>query len=251
MKTKTFWAVPLMLVAGLQTMWAQKMVVTMTNNQVVKFDVSDVKDVTFEEADEHEYVDLGLPSGTLWATCNVGANSPEEYGDYFAWGETQPKNDYSWSTYQHCNGSNITLTRYCYQSNYGNNGFTDTLTALLPEDDAANANWGNDWQMPSLDQIAELYNSIYAYAIWTTQNGVYGRGIISRSNGKSIFLPAAGMLNGTSLHQAGSDGYYWSRSLLTTSNSTYAYNLNFYSEHIYWSYGYRNCGFSVRPVRKQ
>ena len=90
--------------------------------------------------DEHAYVDLGLPSGTLWATCNVGADTPEGYGDYFAWGETQPKDVYNWSNYQYCNGSHDQLTKYCNNSSYGYNGFTDNLTTLQPGDDAATAN---------------------------------------------------------------------------------------------------------------
>ena len=107
----------------------------------------------------HEYVDLGLPSGLLWATCNVGATSPEDYGDYFAWGETQPKDTYEWSTYQYCNGSYNTLTKYCSNSSYGYNGFTDNLTTLLPEDDAATANWGGNWRMPTKEEFQELYNN--------------------------------------------------------------------------------------------
>ena len=79
---------------------------------------------------EHEWVDLGLPSGTLWATCNIGANAPEEYGDYFAWGETEPKDCYNWSTYKWCNGDYDRLTKYCTESDYGYNGFTDGKTEL-------------------------------------------------------------------------------------------------------------------------
>ena len=100
----------------------------------------------------HEYVDLGLPSGTLWATCNVGAETPEGYGDYFAWGETELKTTYNLSTYKYTNGSYDQLTKYCSNSSYGYNGFTDTLTVLLPEDDAATANWGDGWCMPTADQ---------------------------------------------------------------------------------------------------
>ena len=91
---------------------------------------------------DHGFVDLGLPSGLLWATCNVGADTPEGHGDYFAWGETTTKTTYNWSTYQYCNGSRLTLTKYCSDSRFGDNGFTDDLTTLLPEDDAATANWG-------------------------------------------------------------------------------------------------------------
>ena len=196
----------------------------------------------------HEWVELGLPSGTLWATCNVGADNPEEYGDYFAWGETQPKDDFNWSTYKYCTGYFDALTKYC--SNFGNNGFKDYLTELLPEDDAATANWGNDWQMPSCDQIAELFDSSYTTTTWTTKDGVNGRLITSNRNGNSIFLPAAGYRYGTSLDDAGSRGYYWSRSLDPNYNS-YAYRLYFNSDGIDIYGNARSLGRSVRPVRKQ
>ena len=198
----------------------------------------------------HEWVDLGLPSGTLWATCNVGANSPEEYGDYFAWGETTPKDEYNLSTYKWCNGSYDTLTKYCTDSSYGNNSFTDDKTELDPEDDAATANWGSGWQMPSLDQIKELYDSKYTTTEWTTQGGVNGRRITSKSNGNSIFLPAAGFRDVTSLDHAGVDGNYLSRSL-RTSHSYDVYGLYFNSSSVD-TYNYRrDIGRSVRPVRVQ
>ena len=165
-------------------------------------------------ANGHEYVDLGLPSGTLWATCNIGATSPEDYGDYFAWGETSGYNSgkttFNWSTYKYCNGSYTTMTKYCTSSSYGT---VDNKTELELSDDAAYVNWGSNWRMPSYDQIAELINSSYTTTTWTTVNGVYGRKITSKSNGNSIFLPAAGVHNETSLRYAGSGGYYWSRTL--------------------------------------
>ena len=198
--------------------------------------------------DEHEYVDLGLPSGTKWATCNVGANSPEEYGDYFAWGETEPKDEYNWSTYKWCNGSYDTMTKYCIDSGYGYNGFTDGLTELLPEDDAATKNWGSDWQMPSNDQIEELLNSSNTTTEWTTQGGVTGRRFTSKSNGNSIFLPAAGGRNDTGLSNVSSDGFCWSRSLYTF-HSLYGGSLYFYSSNIYRGNDFRYYGRSVRPVR--
>ena len=149
----------------------------------------------------HAYVDLGLPSGLLWATCNVGADTPEDYGYYFAWGETQPKSDYSWSTYQYGDGS--TFTKYTG---------SDGLTTLLPEDDAATANWGSGWRMPTQAEWQELLN--YTTHIWTTQNGVTGR-LFTATNGNSLFLPAAGYRGGTSLYSAGTYGDYWSSSLRT------------------------------------
>ncbi len=198
-----------------------------------------------ENKDTHEYVDLGLPSGTLWATCNVGASSPEEYGDYFAWGETKPKSDYTWSTYKYCQGTEPTLTKYCTNSSYGT---VDNKTELEPSDDAATVNWGSEWQMPSDEQFEELINSSYTTKTWTTMNGKYGRKITSKSNGNSIFLPAAGCRGDTSLYNAGSRGYYWSRSL-NTSYSYYAYYLYCYSSDFDTYYYYRDCGQSVRPVR--
>ena len=210
-------------------------------------------DISFRELDQsvggdHACIDLGLPSGTLWATCNVGADNPEDYGDYFAWGETQPKDYYDWSTYQYCMGGSGTLTKYCNNSSYGYNGFTDDLTTLLPEDDAATANWGADWRMPTLVEWEELYNN--TSSIWTTQNGENGR-LFTSSNGNSLFLPAAGC-HEVNLYDVESYGYYWSSSLVTD----YPYNspLNAWILFIHSGYygmnGYgRSHGRSVRPVR--
>ncbi|MBR6032262.1 MAG: hypothetical protein IKP36_09935 [Bacteroidaceae bacterium] len=248
MKVNSIFAALLLLVAGLQTAMAQKMIVTLNDNSKVTYSISQVKEVSFVESDEHEYVDLGLPSGTKWATCNVGANSPEEYGDYFAWGETAPKDYYDWSTYKWCKGSDNTMTKYCANSSYGYNGFTDNLTELQPEDDAATANWGSPWRMPSLDQIKELFNSSYTTTEWTTLNDVYGRKITSKSNGNSIFLPAAGYRWRDELGRAGSYGYYWSSSLYP-SRGGYAYGMYFYSGSWYWGGDYyRRSGRSVRAV---
>ena len=186
---------------------------------------------------EDGYVDLGLPSGLLWATCNVGAEYPEDYGDYFAWGETTPKDYYNWSTYQHYDGSD--LTKYT-----GNDG----LTTLLPEDDAATANWGDGWRMPTKEEWEELKNN--TTMTWTQQNGVYGR-LFTASNGNSLFLPAAGCRSNSSLYVAGSDGFYWSSSLYTGSPYD-AWYLYFGSGGTYVEYFNDNdgrpLGFSVRPV---
>ena len=101
---------------------------------------------------DYDYVDLGLPSGILWATCNVGATVPEDYGDYFAWGETESKTNYGWNTYQYCMGNLSLLTKYCNNSSYGYNGFTDNLTILEPSDDATTVNLGADWRMPTKEE---------------------------------------------------------------------------------------------------
>ena len=254
MKTRGLVAV-LLLLTGFQSALAQKLKLYFSDKQVVEYSVEKVDSMVFTDgagdtAETHEWVDLGLPSGTLWATCNVGASSPEEYGDYFAWGEIKPKNDYSDRTYKYGNGSYYTMTKYCTNRDCGT---VDNKEELEPSDDAATANWGSGWQMPSEEQCDELYNSGYTTTTWTTLNGKYGRKITSKSNGNSIFLPAAGYRDDTSLYYAvyyaGSVGDYWSRSLFT-SDSYYAYDLGFNSSSIYaYYYGYRYYGRSVRPVR--
>lgn len=190
----------------------------------------------------HDYVDLGLPSGTLWATCNVGANTPDGFGDYFAWGEIAPKSVYDWSTYKYCNGSGTTLTKYCNNSSYGNNGFSDTLTVLLPGDDAATVNWGNGWCMPTYDQMAELYQ--YTSNTWITQNGVNGC-LFTANNGNTLFLPAAGRRY-DGLYEVGQVGNYWSSSLRIASG---AWGFFFSSGGCTVSYRGRYLGLSVRAVR--
>jgi hypothetical protein len=105
--------------------------------------------------------DLGLESGTIWATCNVGAANPWDYGDYYAWGETQTKDDYSWETYKYCKGSRVTLTKYCYNADWGNDGFTDALTNLEETDDAATNVLGAGWAIPTTEEWTELANQCY------------------------------------------------------------------------------------------
>ena len=191
-----------------------------------------------------ENVDLGL--SVKWATCNVGASKPEEYGDYFAWGEVAPKETYDWSTYKWCNGSYDTQTKYNTSSSYGT---VDNKTTLDLGDDAARANWGGSWRMPTDAELTELREQ--CTWTWTTQNGVYGYKVTSKKSGytnKSIFLPAAGYRYDRSLGRAGSYGRYWSSSLYTGNPST-AGGLYFSSEYVGWDYGYlRYVGFSVRPV---
>lgn len=205
------------------------------------------------EYGSHAYVDLGLPSGTLWATCNVGANSPEEYGDYFAWGETRPKDNYDWSTYHYSNGGFYDeigefwpyLTKYCNNFSYGYNGFTDNLTTLLPEDDAATVNWGADWRMWSEEERQELWQN--TTRTWTTQNGVNGW-LFTATNGNSLFLPAAGHRSGSSLYNAGSVGSYW-KNMIDTNEPIYVPELYFTHFGFSGAIAHRSCGLSFRPVR--
>ena len=191
----------------------------------------------------YTWVDLGL--SVKWATYNVGATKPEEYGDYFAWGETEPKDYYDWSTYKWCRRKDEKLTKYCTESNYGT---VDNNTVLDSADDAATANWGGSWRMPTKAEQDELHNN--CTWTWTTQNGVNGYKVTSNSNGNSIFLPAAGHRYQSSLYDAGSYGDYWSSSL-KTNNPDGACSLYFNSSNVGGYYYSRNCGQSVRPVCPQ
>ncbi len=226
--------------------------------------LSDIDSLTVETVDDTpdtpvvpdvdpvpEYVDLGLPSGTLWATTNVGAASPADYGDYFAWGEISPKEDYSWSTYKWCNGSDSTLTKYCTDSSYGT---VDSKTVLEAADDAATMNWGSGWRMPTEEEQAELRNSAYCAWTWTTRinskgETVNGFEIKSEFNGNTIFLPAAGYRSETLLSNTLHFGHYWSSSLCSSTSDS-PFLQWFVSTKYDWNHGYRrSCGLSVRPVR--
>ena len=198
-------------------------------------------------ANGHEWVDLGLPSGTKWATTNVGANTPEGYGNYYAWGETTTKSPYNWSNYKWCNGSSSSMTKYCTSSSYGT---VDNKTTLDLSDDAAYVNWGSSWRMPTRAEQDELRNTSYTTWTWTTQNGVKGYKVTSKTNGNSIFLPAAGYRSISGLYYAGSYGYYWSSSL-STDYSDSAYYLFIKSSNVISDFYYRVDCQSVRPVLRQ
>ena len=189
---------------------------------------------------DYAYVDLGLPSGLKWATCNVGANKPEEYGDCYAWGETEPKTTYNWSTYFDTTDGGSTFTKYT----------TDGKTVLDLADDAARANWGGAWRMPTDAEWTELREN--CEWTWTDDyngTGVKGRIVTSNNNGNSIFLPAAGFRYNDDLYSTGIYGYYWSSSLNTDSPNT-AWNVYFLSDNMYRYYYNRYYGQSVRPVLK-
>ena len=208
------------------------------NSNIVE---TDEKNVTSEKG--HKYVDLGLPSGLKWATCNVGATKPEDFGDYFAWGEIEPKTYYSWEMYKYETAS-YKLTKYCNNSCYGKDGFTDNKTVLDPEDDATTVNWGGNWRMPTIEEMDELKEK--CTWTWTTLNGVKGYKVVG-PNGNSIFLPAAGSMHFSGLDFAGSYGYYMSSSL-STDSPNYAYLVCFNLGYVDWGNSNRYLGHSVRPV---
>ena len=190
----------------------------------------------------HDYVDLGLPSGTLWATMNIGATAPEEYGDYFAWGEIEPKESYNWTTYKWCNGSWNSMTKYGVKSSFG---VVDNKTVLDPEDDAATMNWGSEWCMPTKEQQDELRNNCTRE--WTTINGVKGCLLTSNINEATLFLPAAGYIWNSTVSSGGSSGFYWSRNLKTTGGGSHS--LFFSSNSMSITDYSRGYGQSVRAVR--
>ncbi len=196
------------------------------------------------------WVDLGLPSGLLWAECNVGATAPEEYGDYFAWAETEPKEVYNWNTYRYCTvdagGMLSTLTKY---NSFTGLGAVDNLTTLESVDDAATARMDSCARTPTKEEWEELINNTTAE--WTTVNNVHGRKFTA-STGNSIFLPAAGWREEATLIEAGSGGYYWSASADTGDYLVNAWGFGFRSDYQSMGPGAsRNFGMSVRAVRSK
>lgn len=200
-----------------------------------------------EPSTTHEWVDLGLPSGTLWATCNVGAVNPEDYGKYFAWGEIAQKAKYEWRTYLLCEGCDVNLTKYCPSYDFGYDDYEDNLTTLEAADDAATIFWGDEWRMPSASEFKELIdNCTYS---WTFRNGVRGA-LFTGSSGRSIFLPGAGIYSGDVCAQSPYAGFYWS-SRLYDAWPPDAYYLRIESDGPQREYKHRYYGMAVRPVRKQ
>jgi len=171
----------------------------------------------------HEYVDLGLPSGTLWATCNVGANSPEDFGDYFAWGETITKETYNASTYK----------------------YSDNPKTLPESADVATVNWGIGWRMPTMEDMMELHKNCTHE--WTTQNGVNGM-LFTGANGNEVFFPSAGARGNSNLFGVGETGGYWSSSLYAEESDN-AYFLCFYLDTSSGvSHINRGFGQTIRPI---
>ena len=241
---------------------AQTIDVHKKDGTVVSYDATNVEYIGFTAAKSDpdkgnapataEAINLGLPSGTKWANMNVGAEKMEDYGLYFAWGETvgygsdtSDGRSFKWTSYKWYSGSGTTLTKYCTKSSYGT---VDNKTVLDAEDDAVAVNWGGDWRMPTSDEIKELIDNTMSE--WTTVNGVYGMKFTSTVTGytnKYIFFPAAGYRGSTGLYSQGSYGRYWSSSV-DTDFLRGAYNLYFDSSNMNCNGYYRWNGLSVRAV---
>ncbi len=197
----------------------------------------------------YEWIDLGLPSGLKWASCNIGAEQPDAFGNYYAWGEVEPKETYTWVNYKYAKGSSTTLTKYCSRADLGYNGFTDNKTTLESEDDAAHVNLGGNWRTPTKVEFEELNTN----CTWESamQNGVRGALVTSQTNGNSIFLPGTGLYTQNGHLYVDSTGYYLSSvnayEGYSWSNSAYFFGVKNGVQRgiVPWS---RNFGATVRAV---
>ena len=194
----------------------------------------------------HEYVDLGLPSGLKWATCNVGATSPNEFGSYYAWGETAPKDTFTVATYSWNKDTYNNLTKYNTNRHYG---AIDNLKILTADDDAATVNWGVSWRTPTLEEFSELIDGCTWE--WTSNyNGTNYSGQIgtSKVNGNTIFLPAAGERVSTKTDERHIKGYYWTSTLNYNGPHEAAYFTIREVGDPTWATYFRFHGYSVRAV---
>ena len=228
-----------------------------TEEYKIEFFVTEVKDwgenieldATINEKEiisgyenNHAYVNLGL--SVKWATYNVGATTSEDAGDYFAWGEVEPKTTYDWSTYKYCEGSEYAFTKYCDDSSYGKDGFMDNKIVLDPEDDVAHVNWGGSWRMPTNEEFVELIEK--CELVWITLNGVNGYKVIG-PNHNSIFLPTGGNINGDFIYFEEEVGSYWTNSF-AVNTPYFADDVSFYSDCVLRDGNFKNEGQLVRPV---
>lgn len=197
-----------------------------------------------EEVGGHKVVDLGL--SVKWATCNVGANKPTEYGDYFAWGEVKAKKVYDWKNYAYCEGDAKSLNKYCLLPAYGS---TDGAKVLASSDDAATANWGAEWRMPTADEFNELMKKCKVKWMPNYRNsGIPGYKVTAK-NGNFIFLPAAGFYRLQRQEEAGKSGHYATSSLYEKANDN-AYSVIIDAARMEGSFDNRYFGLPVRPVTK-
>lgn len=247
-KTVLFLAIALLSLIAFSGINAQNYIKIYKSDICLTMNVNEVDSIVFSNdgstPDSHRSVDLGLPSGTKWADRNVGSSSPDDYGSYFAWGETETKDVYNWSTYKWCNGTDSVMTKYVTDSSFGQ---VDGLSVLTPENDVATVKWGDKWRMPTQDEMDELLSKC-SWTLITSDKGVTGYKVTG-PNGNSIFLPLCGFKDGGTVAMAEKYGQYWSSTLRPKFNNN-AISLDLVSTNHDWMYHVRSEGSSVRPVMK-
>lgn len=233
------------------TMSQYKLYVNFKDGTNVSYIASTVDNITIQQENSneqpeevHDYVDLGLPSGTLWATMNIGAESPEDMGDHFMWGELEVRTDFSDNEYKWSGRSRYEIKKYCTNEYYGQ---VDNKMVLDLEDDVAHVNWGGYWRMPTRKEYKELLDNNNCTWTWVTKNGVEGYEVTSNKNGNSIFLPTSGYKFSSQWAYQGYYGNYWS-STLDIRDNTGAYYFYFIPSVHAENNNYRTYGHVVRPV---
>lgn len=258
-----------MLATTMLSIAQTKLYVYQTDGSCTEFIAANVDSITISEnweapdndvnANGHEYVDLGLPSGTLWATCNIGASKPEEAGDYFAWAETEAKDNYDLSTYKYSKSGDYSLddlTKYTFPDNniYAdwyfefNKFIGDNKTILEANDDVAKVNFGSDWRMPTREEFEELIKECsWQFSYEYNSPSRVGYTITSLKNGNTIFLPAAGFYDKADLKEHKRNGSYWCGTLsLDKSAEADAFEMS--ASEVKMSNVLRTSGFTIRPV---
>ncbi|MBR0503697.1 MAG: hypothetical protein IJJ77_10690 [Paludibacteraceae bacterium] len=198
------------------------------------------------EIGEHSYVDLGLPSGLKWATCNIGATKPEEYGDYIAWGETSPKVDYYWTNLKYSLDAGDHFSKYVEDRSFGS---VDSLSVLEPEDDAAVVNWGEEWYTPTSEDYRELIEGCdWKWVKDFNETGITGRLGVSKTNGNIIFFPAGGYRDDEGLEEIDKTGLYWASTITRYSYWSNSFEIN--AQQNSSTSSARYFGANIRPVAK-
>lgn len=243
------WEIPTNVVDSITPTVTDSLCVYFHDGNTFFFSYNNVRNISttesvdgYDNENDHKYVDLGL--SVMWATCNIGASKPEENGGYFAWGETEEKITYSRETYKYY-ARDGWITKYCIDSWAAYGHHPDAKTVLEPTDDVAHVKWGGSWRMPTDAEWSELLSSDNCTWTWMTEGNTKGYKVESKSNGNSIFLPAAGCRDNFS-QDIGSNGFYWSSSLYR-SNNIWAWSVDFTSGYGR-NYILRYYGQSVRPV---
>lgn len=191
-------------------------------------------------------VDIGL--SVLWCSSNIGAVSPTDYGDYYAWAETEPKEEYTWATYKWCNGDSEYMTKYCYMSGYGH---IDNINTIRNTDDVATVTLGSRWRIPTYDDFGDLIetrsDSNYKWE-WKKINGHRGWLVTYLVNGNRVFFPAAGGWGSEGKKVVGVEGHYWTSSIFPGGHPGYAYFFGIEEDDVYRWWAMRSAGYSIRPI---